>query len=128
MNAAPGNAKKERRSKVGQLFANQMVRSAALRPGECLEIRFEVRQPATVTLLGAERYPSVGALLDQNYALELVEAAQSVPLARKESLRGVVVTTLTQTIDQTGEPRSWIARLCNTGAQARGLSLVVAIA
>lgn len=119
---------KKEQSQPAELFSNQLVRHGALDPGQCLELHFQTGCPATITLLGAERCPSIGAVLDQEYLLELLDATQPIPLARKESLRGVVVTTLTQTVDRAGPEQRWIARLHNTGGHPQELSLLVAIA
>ncbi len=124
MNGARAKAKTGRNIRTG-LFANEMVRSARLHPGEFLELPFRTSRPCTITLVAAEREPAASVVLEQAYLLELAEAAQSVPLARKESLRGVVVTTLTETVPPR---RNWVARVHNSGSHPQNLSLLVVVA
>lgn len=119
---------KQRRNCGSDLFERQFVRTALLGPGQFLDLRFQTTHPATITLLAAERRPTAAAVLEQAYLLELHETAQPVPLARKESLRGVVVTTLTETVTAASGPREWTARLHNTGAFPQELSLLVVVA
>jgi hypothetical protein len=107
------------------LFEKQIVRAADLEPGEALEIRFRVHGPAMVTVIGVGRRPDTASLLEQDYRVELRTGGDAVPVAVKESLRGIVVTSLSHTVETGGA--GWSARVCNTAARPQSLSLLVAI-
>lgn len=128
MPAVSREAKKKRRGPPppDALFLNQLTESGDVEPGAFLEIRFRPPATSTVLVVAAERNPSIAAVLDQDYCVELFDGAQEVPVARKESLRGVVITSLTHGIEQPdGE---WAARLTNTGAHRQLLTLLVSVA
>lgn len=106
------------------LFTNERVCSGAQGPGECHEIRFQPSLGATVTIIGAGSSPSGEALMTQQFCVELADPEQPVPLARKDSLRGVALASITTTF---GDERECVARIRNTGAHAQDLSLLLAI-
>lgn len=131
MISAHRNAKKRRNAGAKppphSLFTNQFTHFGDVRPGGTIEIRFDPSPDSSILVLAVERCPSVGAVLDQDYCVELFDTGQQVPVARKQSLRGVVVTSLTHALE--GEPDGqWIARLTNTGTHSQLLSLLVAVA
>lgn len=110
-----------------KLFDRQLLRTGDLAPGETLEVKFRLRGPATVTVIGVGRRPNATQLLEQGYRVELQERPEAVPVAAKDSLRGIVVTAFTHTVGAEGR-ENWAARVRNTGSRPQSLSLLVAIA
>lgn len=108
------------------LFDNQQIASRVLGPGDALEVPVELSGERTVTLIGVACHPEPDLVLEQDYRIELTEHGAPIPLASKDSLRGVVVTTLTHTC--AGESKHCVATIRNTGRHDQSLSLLVAIA